>query len=101
MAKRGKTVPYDPVDYLKTPGDIAEYINAAIEDGSEQVMLAVMQDVARAVMGMSELAQRTGLSRESLYNTLSENGNPRFSSLVEILHALGLELSVRPRGRAA
>ena len=101
MAKRDKTAPYDPVDYLKTPEDIAEYINAAIEDGSERVMLAVMQDVARAVMGMTELAQRTGLSRESLYNTLSENGNPRFSSLVEILHALGLELSVRPRGRAA
>lgn len=101
MAKRGTTTPYDPVDYLKTPEDIAEYINAAIEDGDEQVMLAVMQDVARAVMGMSELAQRTGLSRESLYNTLSENGNPRFSSLVEILHALGLELSVKPRGHAA
>ena len=101
MAKRGTTIPCDPVDYLKTPEDIAEYINAAIEDGNEQVMLAVMKDVARAIMGMSELAQRTGLSRESLYNTLSENGNPRFSNLVEILHALGLELSVRPRGRAA
>ena len=101
MAKRGTTIPYDPTDYLKTPEDIAEYINAAVEDGNEQVMLAVMQDVARAIMGMSELAQRTGLSRESLYNSLSENGNPRFSSLVEILHALGLELSVRPRGRAA
>jgi len=101
MAKRGTTIPYDPTDYLKTPEDIAEYINAAVEDGNEQVMLAVMQDVARAIMGMSELAQRTGLSRESLYNSLSENGNPRFSSLVEILHALGLELSVRPRARAA
>lgn len=101
MAMLDTTIPYAPTDYLKTPEDIAEYINAAIEDGNEQVMLAAMQDVARAIMGMSELAQRTGLSRESLYNSLSENGNPRFSSLVEILHALGLELSVRPRGRAA
>jgi probable addiction module antidote protein len=101
MTKRNTTEPYDPVDYLKTPEDVAEYINAAIEDGNEQVMLAAMKDVVRAMMGMSELAQRTGLSRESLYNTLSENGNPRFSNLVEILRALGLELSVKPRGRAA
>jgi probable addiction module antidote protein len=101
MAERDKTTLYDPVDYLESPEDIAEYLNAAIEDGNEQLMLAVMRDVVRAMMGMSELAQRTGLSREALYNTLSENGNPRLSSLVEILHALGLELSVRPRGRAA
>ncbi|MCA1805856.1 MAG: putative addiction module antidote protein [Xanthomonadaceae bacterium] len=101
MAERDKTTPYDPVDYLESPEDIAEYLNAAIEDGNEQLMLAVMRDVVRAMMGMSELAQRTGLSREALYSTLSENGNPRLSSLVEILHALGLELSVRPRGRAA
>lgn len=101
MAERDKTEPYDPVDYLRTPEDIAEYINAAIADGNEQVMLAALKDVARAIMGISELAQRTGLSREALYNTLSESGNPRFSSLVEILHALGLELSVKPRGHAA
>lgn len=101
MTDHDKSIPYDPVDYLQTPEDIAEYINAAIEDGNEQVMLAALKDVARAIMGITELAQRTGLSREALYNTLSENGNPRFSSLVEILHALGLELSVKPRGHAA
>ena len=101
MVKQHKSVPYDPVDYLNTPEDIAEYINAAIEDDDEQVMLTALKDVARAIMGMSRLAEQTGLSREALYNTLSEDGNPRFSSLVEILHALDLELSVRPRGRAA
>ncbi len=101
MARRDKTVAFDPVEYLKTPEEIAEYINAAIEDGNEQVMLAAMSDVARAIMGMSELAQRTGLSREALYTSLSETGNPRFSNFIEILHALGLEVSVRPRGRAA
>ncbi len=72
-------------------------IAKAAEQGARLVVLPEFF----AIMGMSELAQRTGLSRESLYNTLSENGNPRFSNLVEILHALGLELSVRPRGRAA
>ena len=63
MAERDKTVTYDPVDYLRSPEDIAEYINAAIEDGNEQVMLAALKDVARAIMGITELAQRTGLSR--------------------------------------
>ncbi|MEX2523703.1 MAG: addiction module antidote protein [Gammaproteobacteria bacterium] len=101
MAKAKKSVAYDPVDYLTAPEDIAEYINAAIEDGDERLMLTALNDVARAALGMSELAERTGLSREALYNTLSENGNPRFSSLLEILHALGLEVSVRPRENAA
>jgi len=101
MAKQNKSAPYNPADYLTTPEDIAEYINAAIEDGDERVMLEALNDVARAIMGMSELSERTGLSREALYNTLSEHGNPRFSSLIEILHALGLELSIRPRGHAA
>lgn len=54
MSNRISMVPYDPVDYLKTPEDIAEYIHAAIEDGNEQVMLDMMQDVARAVMEMAE-----------------------------------------------
>jgi probable addiction module antidote protein len=101
MGKREKSVSYDPVDYLETPEEIAEYINAALEDGNEKVILAAMGDVARAVMGMTELAQRTGLSREALYTALSEAGNPRFSNLIEILRALGLELSVRPREHAA
>jgi len=101
MAKRDKMASYDPVDFLNTPEDVAEYINTAIEDDNEQVILAVMGDVVRAVMGMTELAQRTGLTREALYTALSEDGNPRFSNLLEILHALGLELTVRPRGKAA
>lgn len=101
MSRRDKSVPYNPVDYLTTPEDIAEYINAAIEDGNEPLMLAAIGDVARAIMGMTELSANTGISREALYNALSEDGNPRFSSLIEILHALDLELMVKPRGHAA
>ncbi|MAT64689.1 MAG: putative addiction module antidote protein [Gammaproteobacteria bacterium] len=101
MVNKDKTLPFEAADYLDSPEAIAEYINAAVEAGNEQLMLAVMQDVARALMGVSELAERTGLSREALYRTLSETGNPRLSSLVEILHALGLELSVKPRSHVA
>jgi probable addiction module antidote protein len=93
--------PYDPVDYLKTPDDIAEYLNAAIEDGNEQLMLAVIRDIVRAMGGMSELSRETGLSRESLYRALSDDGNPKLSNFVAVLHALNLELAVRPRKRVA
>lgn len=101
MVDKDKILPFEAAEYLDSPEAIAEYINAAVEEGNEQLMLAVMQDVARALMGMSELALRPGLSREALYRTLSENGNPRLSSLMEILHALGLELSVKPRSHVA
>lgn len=97
MANKNQSAPYDPVDYLKTPEDIAEYLNAAIEDGDERLMLAVIKDVVRAVGGMSELSRQTGLSRESLYRALSDDGNPRLSNFVAVLHALNLELAVRPR----
>jgi probable addiction module antidote protein len=81
-------------DYLLTRKDVARYLDAALEEGDERVLLAALRDAAEAVGGMSELARRTGLSRESLYRALSERGNPRWSTLVAILRALGVRLSV-------
>lgn len=92
-----RTVLYDPVDYLKTPEDIAEYLNATIEDGDERLMLAAIQDIVRATGSMTELANQTGLSRESLYRALSNDGNPKLSNFIAVLHALNLELAVRRR----
>lgn len=97
MDNKTQSAPYDPVDYLKTPESITEYLNAAIEDGDERLMRTVVKDVVRAVAGMSELSRQTGLSRESLYRALWDDGNPRLSNFVTVLHALNLELAVRPR----
>lgn len=89
-------IPYQSEDYLKTAEDITEYLNAALDDGNEQVLLMALGNVAKANGGMSKLSRQTGLSRESLYRLLSEDGNPRLSSLVAVLHSFGLSLAVRP-----
>ena len=92
-----KSVSYRSADYLETSEDITAYLNVAMEDGDERVLLLALRNVADAMGGMARLASDTGLSRESLYRTLSEKGNPRLSSLVAVLHSMGLELTVKAR----
>jgi probable addiction module antidote protein len=79
---------------LKDPQEAAAYLDAALEDGDQEVFLLALRDVAEARGGVGELAQQTGLNRESLYRTLSEKGNPELASLDKLLHALGLRLAV-------
>lgn len=67
-----------------------------LEDGDARVVPVALRTVADAVGGMSVLAKRTGLSRETLYRTLSDKGNPRLDTLVAILRAFGLRLGVAP-----
>ncbi len=100
MANEQRSVPYDPTERLQTPEDIAEYLDVALEDGDNRVLLMALRHAVEAVGGMTELARRTGLSRESLYRTLSENGNPRLTTLRLILNAFGVDLGIRP-GHAA
>ena len=87
---------YKTADYLQTPADIAAYLDATLEDGDPRLLLAALKDVAEASGGMSQFAKRSGLNRESLYRTLSENGNPKLETLTTLLHSLGLRLSVTP-----
>lgn len=56
--------------------------------------MVALRNVAESAGGMTWLARQTGLCRESLYRVLSENGNPRLSSLDAILRALGLRLTI-------
>lgn len=88
--------PYRAADHLQNPGEAAEYLNAAIEDGHPAVLLKALRNVAESAGGMSHLSRETGLSRESLYKALSEDGNPRLSSLDAILRAMGLRLNIQP-----
>jgi len=94
------SVAYKTSDYLATPEDIEAYIEVAMEDGDERVILFALREAADAIGGMSELARRTGLTREAIYKALGNNGNPRFSSLLSIVHAFGLELGVRKQKTA-
>ena len=82
--------------------EAAAYLNAALDDGDNEVFLLGLRNVADArVGGMSNLAEATGLNRESLYRMLSENGNPELNSLSRLLQALGLKLAVETDESAA
>lgn len=101
MVNLDRSMPYDPTQGLETPEDIAEYLDVALEEEDDRVLLLALRNSVEAIGGMSELAGRTGLSRETLYRTLSEKGNPRLSSTLRVIFkAFGVDLAVRPR-RAA
>ena len=89
------TIPYRELllERLQDPIEAAHYLTACLEE-SDEVFLMGLRDVVEAHGGMAELASVTGLNRETLYRTLSENGNPRLSSLGLIVEALGLRLSI-------
>ena len=86
---------WDAAEYLDTPEAIAAYHVAAFDDGDPKLIAAAIGDVARA-KGMTELSRETGLSRESLYKSLSEEGNPAFSTVLQVLHVLGVRLEAKP-----
>ena len=77
-----------------SPEYAAEYLNAVLEENDPQAFLLALRHVADANGGVSKLAADAELSRESLYRTLSENGNPKLSSLTSVLEALGMQLTV-------
>ena len=95
-----KTRPFDMVNYLNSDEDIAEYLLQALEEGDAALLAAALGDVARA-RNMAQLARDTGLTREGLYKALSGEGNPSLSTVMKVLKAMGLKLSVQPVNAAA
>lgn len=88
-----ETKAFDPAEFLESEDDVVSYLNVWMEDGSPQEIARALGDVARS-KGMTEIARRTGLGRQALYNALSENGNPTLETLLAVVSALGLRLSV-------
>ena len=84
---------FDVVDYLKTDADIAEYLTVVLEDGDPALLVAAIGDIARA-KGMSDIAKKSGVTRESLYRALKIEARPRFETVTRVIHALGMKLSV-------
>ena len=81
--------------YLRNSKSAIEYLNAALEEGDPGVILMALRNIAEAQEGgISKLAERTQLGRESMYKMLSENGNPKLSSFTKLLNGLGLHLKV-------
>ena len=90
-----KTVQYNAGDYLNTPEEVAVYLETVLEEDDPALLLLALRNVAESQGGMAMMAENSGLSRESLYRTLSKNGNPKISTLMSIMKVLGLHLSVK------
>ncbi|MBK6657196.1 MAG: putative addiction module antidote protein [Proteobacteria bacterium] len=92
-----KTFPYDVAEQLRTPEEMAAYLDAWLDEYPDDVtgIARALGTVARA-KGMAQIARDTGLSRESLYKALSGEGNPTFATVLKVARALGVKLHVQP-----
>ena len=92
-----KTTKYDVAEYLSTPEEMAAYLEACIEEanGDAAFVAKALGNIARA-KGMTEIARETGLSRESLYKSLSGERSPSFETVLKVITALGLKIHAKP-----
>lgn len=106
MSTAKKTMPagaalsaYDTAEFLRTPEEIAAYLEVVFEDyGDDPAMIAKALGNAARAQGMQKIAKATGLSREGLYQALSGKSNPSFDTILKVMNAVGIEL--RPRAMA-
>ena len=96
MSKTSSSYSEGLIKDLADPVEAAAYLNAALDDGSKEVFLMALRDIAEA-NGMARLSKKAHLNRESMYRMLSGKGNPQLSSLVSILESAGLRLAVEVR----
>src|SRR5437867_13431114 len=91
--KKTITTRYDVADHLRTPKEMAAYLEACLEEanGDAAFIAKALGDIARA-RGMAQVARDAGLSRESLYKALSGERNPDFNTILKVIGALGLKL---------
>ncbi len=90
----------DLIEALKDPVEAAAYLNAALEEGDRETFLLALRNIADANGGMKVVAEKAHLNRESLYRTLSNRGNPEIRTLFNLLHGVGLRLSITPEQAA-
>lgn len=89
-----KLAAFDAARYLTSDRAIAEYLTAVLEMDDTDLLLAALGDIARA-RGMAQVAERSGLGRESLYKALLPGAKPRFDTILRVARALGVKLSAR------
>jgi len=89
-----KFTKYDPAAVLETDDDIAVFMADALETGDSSYIAKALGVVARA-KGMTEIARKTGLSREQLYRSFSERGNPTLKTTLAVMRALGVDMTAK------
>lgn len=97
MKKKTMTTRYDVAEHLRTPEEMAAYLQACLEEanGDAAFIAKALGDIARA-KGMAQVARDAGLSRESLYKALSGDRSPGFDTILKVVSALGLKLNAQP-----
>ena len=96
--QKTKTTAYDSAAYLDGKAAVRAYMEEAVATQDPAFIANALGVVARA-QGMTQIAKKAGLSRESLYKALRADGNPAFGTMVRVLGALGLKLSVTASAR--
>ena len=95
MMAKIETTAYDSADYLNSAEDIASYLGAHLEESGPEEFRKALDNVARSY-GVSDLSQRSGVTRAGIYKALGQDGNPSFETIRDILAAMGLRLTVEP-----
>ena len=90
-----ETSKFDIADYLDSNEMVAEYLNEVLENGNENDLINAIGNVAKAI-GMTKIAEKSGLSRPSLYKALSDGAKPQFSTIMKVLRAVGGQVRVNP-----
>lgn len=86
---------FDIADYLDSEEMIAEYLNTVLEDGNSSDLIVAIGHIAKSI-GMTKIAEKTGMSRPSLYKALSEGAKPQFGTIMKVLKAIGGQINVKP-----
>jgi len=96
-AERNKmdTTKFDIADYLDSKEMVAEYLNTVLEEGNASDVIAAIGYIAKSI-GMTKIAEETGLSRPSLYKALSDGAKPQFETIMKVLKAIGGQINVTP-----
>lgn len=86
---------FDIAEYLDSEEMIAEYLNTVLEAGDSSDLIVAIGHIAKAI-GMTKIAEQTGMSRPSLYKALSDGAKPQFETIMKVLKAIGGEINVKP-----
>ncbi|MFN8428497.1 MAG: addiction module antidote protein [Spirosomataceae bacterium] len=92
-----ETSKFDIADYLDSNEMIAEYLNEVLSAGNDADIIAAIGNIAKSI-GMTKIAQETGMSRPSLYKALNEGSKPQFDTIMKVLRAIGGQIQIRPVG---
>lgn len=90
-----ETTKFDIADYLDNKKMITAYLNTVLEEGNNDEIITAIGYIAKAI-GMTKIAEETGLSRPSLYKALSKGAKPQFATIVNVLRAVGGQIKINP-----